>query len=100
VTTLQSLSGTGSLRIGAAFISKFMPGRTVYLSNPTWRAPPQSPTWSPRQPAPLPHPCAPMRRCELCGASRAPCMREAGHALCRELPGDRAGVCSCPPASG
>ena len=40
MTTLQSLSGTGSLRIGAAFLSKFMPGRTVYLSNPTWRAAP------------------------------------------------------------
>ena len=39
VATLQSLSGTGSLRVGAEFISKFLPGRTVYLSNPTWCAP-------------------------------------------------------------
>ena len=38
VATLQSLSGTGSLRVGAEFISKFLPGRTVYLSNPTWCA--------------------------------------------------------------
>ncbi|CAG9465873.1 unnamed protein product [Pedinophyceae sp. YPF-701] len=33
---LQSLSGTGSLRVGAAFINRFLPGRTVYLSAPTW----------------------------------------------------------------
>ena len=33
---VQSLSGTGSLRVGAEFISKFLPGTTVYLSNPTW----------------------------------------------------------------
>lgn len=33
---LQSLSGTGSLRVGAAFINSWLPGRTVYLSNPTW----------------------------------------------------------------
>ena len=38
VATLQSLSGTGSLRVGAEFVSKFLPGRTVYLSNPTWCA--------------------------------------------------------------
>ncbi|GAB4817943.1 hypothetical protein N2152v2_004989 [Parachlorella kessleri] len=36
VAVLQSLSGTGSLRVGAAFIGKFMPGTTVYISNPTW----------------------------------------------------------------
>jgi len=36
VATVQSLSGTGSLRVGAAFIERFMPGTTVYLSNPTW----------------------------------------------------------------
>lgn len=38
MATLQALSGTGSLRVGAAFLGKFMPGRTVYLSNPTWCA--------------------------------------------------------------
>lgn len=32
----QSLSGTGSLRIGAAFIAKFMPGALAYISRPTW----------------------------------------------------------------
>lgn len=36
VATVQSLSGTGSLRVGAAFIAKFMPGAVVYLPNPTW----------------------------------------------------------------
>lgn len=36
VATLQSLSGTGSLRVGADFIAKFLPGTTAYLSNPTW----------------------------------------------------------------
>jgi aspartate aminotransferase, chloroplastic len=37
VATLQALSGTGSLRVGAAFIAKFLPkGTVVYLSNPTW----------------------------------------------------------------
>jgi aspartate aminotransferase len=34
--TVQSLSGTGSLRLAAAFIAKWMPGKTVYLSKPTW----------------------------------------------------------------
>ena len=32
----QSLSGTGSLRVGAAFIAKFMPGAAAYISRPTW----------------------------------------------------------------
>ena len=36
VATVQSLSGTGSLRVGAAFIQRYFPGKTVYLSNPTW----------------------------------------------------------------
>lgn len=36
VCTVQSLSGTGALRLGAEFIKKFMPGRCVYLPNPTW----------------------------------------------------------------
>ena len=36
VATVQSLSGTGSLRVGAAFIAKFMPGAVVYLPSPTW----------------------------------------------------------------
>ncbi|KAK9805264.1 hypothetical protein WJX72_009822 [[Myrmecia] bisecta] len=36
IATVQSLSGTGSLRVGAEFIGKFLPGTTAYLSNPTW----------------------------------------------------------------
>ncbi|EIE18335.1 aspartate aminotransferase [Coccomyxa subellipsoidea C-169] len=36
IATLQSLSGTGSLRVAADFIAKFLPGTTAYLSNPTW----------------------------------------------------------------
>ena len=33
---LQSLSGTGSLRVAAAFIQAWLPGKVVYISNPTW----------------------------------------------------------------
>lgn len=33
---LQSLSGTGSLRVGAAFIQAWLPGKKMYISNPTW----------------------------------------------------------------
>lgn len=36
VLSVQSLSGTGALHIAAKFISKFLPNRTLYLSNPTW----------------------------------------------------------------
>ncbi|KAG0571050.1 hypothetical protein KC19_6G207800 [Ceratodon purpureus] len=36
VATIQGLSGTGSLRLGAAFIQRYFPGTTVYISNPTW----------------------------------------------------------------
>ncbi|KAG1658732.1 hypothetical protein FOA52_002747 [Chlamydomonas sp. UWO 241] len=36
VACLHSLSGTGSLRVAAAFIARFMKGKTVYISNPTW----------------------------------------------------------------
>lgn len=37
VATVQSLSGTGALRIAAAFIKRwFAAGTTVYVSNPTW----------------------------------------------------------------
>ena len=35
VGSLQTLSGTGSLRIGFEFLAKYNP-RTVYVSNPTW----------------------------------------------------------------
>jgi len=36
VVSIQSLSGTGALRIGGEFINKFLPGRTIYISDPTW----------------------------------------------------------------
>ncbi|CAI5990470.1 unnamed protein product [Closterium sp. NIES-64] len=36
VATVQGLSGTGSLRLGAAFIQRYLPGATVYISAPTW----------------------------------------------------------------
>lgn len=35
--TVQGVSGTGSLRIGAAFLNAFFNGnKTVYMPNPTW----------------------------------------------------------------
>jgi aspartate aminotransferase len=35
--TVQGISGTGSLRIGAAFLAKYFPGpKTVYLPSPSW----------------------------------------------------------------
>lgn len=35
--TVQSISGTGALRIGAAFLSKWFPGnKVVYLPKPSW----------------------------------------------------------------
>lgn len=35
--TLQGISGTGSLRIGAEFVSKWWPGnKTIYLPKPSW----------------------------------------------------------------
>lgn len=36
VATIQSLSGTGSLRVGAEFLSKFYRGREVFIPVPTW----------------------------------------------------------------
>jgi len=35
-TTIQTLSGTGALRVGAAFLGRFLPNSTVYLPTPTW----------------------------------------------------------------
>lgn len=33
----QSISGTGALRIGAAFLSRFYPGsKNIYIPNPSW----------------------------------------------------------------
>jgi aspartate/tyrosine/aromatic aminotransferase len=36
VATVQSLSGTGALRIAAAFISRFMGKPLILISDPTW----------------------------------------------------------------
>jgi len=34
--TLQAISGTGALRVGAEFLNRFHKGTPVYLPNPTW----------------------------------------------------------------
>merc|ERR1712010_171877 len=34
VTTVQTLSGTGALRVGADFLAKFAPAREIYISDP------------------------------------------------------------------
>eukprot|EP00931_Biecheleriopsis_adriatica_P016823 TRINITY_DN12283_c0_g1_i1.p1 TRINITY_DN12283_c0_g1~~TRINITY_DN12283_c0_g1_i1.p1 ORF type:complete len:409 (+),score=84.01 TRINITY_DN12283_c0_g1_i1:75-1301(+) len=36
VATVQTLSGTGALRVGAEFVKRFAKGKTVYISTPTW----------------------------------------------------------------
>lgn len=36
VTTVQCLSGTGSLRVGAEFLAKHYHHRTIYIPQPTW----------------------------------------------------------------
>jgi len=36
IASVQSLSGTGSLRLAGAFIKTFYPSSTVYYSSPTW----------------------------------------------------------------
>ncbi|KAJ0766156.1 putative aspartate transaminase [Helianthus annuus] len=36
VTTVQCLSGTGSLRVGAEFLARHYYQRTIYIPNPTW----------------------------------------------------------------
>jgi len=34
--TVQTLSGTGALRVGAAYLGRFYPKSTVFLPDPTW----------------------------------------------------------------
>ncbi|CCF57933.1 hypothetical protein KAFR_0D02850 [Kazachstania africana CBS 2517] len=34
--SVQSVSGTGALHLAAKFLSTFLPGRKIYLSDPTW----------------------------------------------------------------
>jgi len=36
VATVQTLSGTGALRVGAEFVKRFAKGTPVYISTPTW----------------------------------------------------------------
>jgi len=36
VATAQTLSGTGALRLGAEFVKRYAPDKTVYISKPTW----------------------------------------------------------------
>jgi len=36
VAVAQTLSGTGSLRLGAEFLKRYAPGKKVYISTPTW----------------------------------------------------------------
>jgi aspartate aminotransferase, mitochondrial len=36
IAIVQSLSGTGGLRVGGDFIKRFWPNKTIYLPSPTW----------------------------------------------------------------
>merc|ERR1719506_2278793 len=36
IATVQTLSGTGALRLGAEFLKRYAPGATIYVSDPTW----------------------------------------------------------------
>ncbi len=36
VATIQTLGGTGALRVGADFLRRMLPDATVYLSDPSW----------------------------------------------------------------
>ncbi|VDL75915.1 unnamed protein product [Nippostrongylus brasiliensis] len=36
ITTMQSISGTGALRIGSEFLAKYHPNKVVYQPSPTW----------------------------------------------------------------
>lgn len=36
IAITQSISGTGALRIGGAFLQRFYPSKTIYLPTPTW----------------------------------------------------------------
>jgi aspartate aminotransferase len=36
VAITQSISGTGALRIGGAFLSRFFPSKTIYIPTPSW----------------------------------------------------------------
>ena len=36
IAIVQSLSGTGALRVGGDFIKRFWPNKTIYIPTPTW----------------------------------------------------------------
>jgi aspartate/tyrosine/aromatic aminotransferase len=36
VATVQTLSGTGALRLGAEFVKRYAPEKAIYVSSPTW----------------------------------------------------------------
>lgn len=36
IAATQTISGTGALRVGAEFISKYLPSKKIILPNPTW----------------------------------------------------------------
>lgn len=36
IATVQSISGTGALRIGGEFLNRFYPKKDIYLPDPTW----------------------------------------------------------------
>jgi aspartate aminotransferase len=36
IATVQTISGTGALRVAADFINRFLPGKEVYFPDPTW----------------------------------------------------------------
>ncbi len=36
IATIQTVGGSGALRIGADFLKSYFPGSTVYVSDPTW----------------------------------------------------------------
>lgn len=36
VAATQTISGTGALRVGAEYLARFLPSKTIYLPTPTW----------------------------------------------------------------
>lgn len=36
IAGVQTLSGTGACRIGGAFLAQFLPGKTIYIPDPSW----------------------------------------------------------------
>ena len=36
IVTVQTVSGTGALRLAVEFLKRFLPGSTIHVSKPTW----------------------------------------------------------------